>query len=258
MRAYAGITYPRTMSLIVWRRSSTIVMSITTAVHTFFQFLAAFVAHEDWRQMRVEAYQTLNLTNVTARFFWTADPLYASMILSDNSTGECDSAYSCTDVGLLQLEEAGHRLRCHELGVCPVGAGVLEGLASGMSSFDSCDATSSMRVRNCSYFDAPRLETFPEYSLRMAEVGLKRMILDAEEKKVVIYYAVATCALLAWLCNLAAMASWYNLRKSKNWIAIGWLFTFIAPFVISVVPMRMFVSWEAFDPVRDAYILCTR
>lgn len=127
MRAYAGITYPRTMSLIVWRRSSMIVMSITTAVHAFFQFLGAYVAHEDWRQMRVEAHQPLSLINVTARFFWTADPLYASMILSDNSTGECDSAYSCSDVELLQLEEAGHHLRCHELGACPVGAGVLEG-----------------------------------------------------------------------------------------------------------------------------------
>ena len=44
-----------------------------------------------------------------------------------------------------------------------------------------------------------------------------------------------------------------NLKKSKKWIAVGWLCTFIAPFVISVVPMRMFVNWEAFDPVREAY-----
>ena len=39
----------------------------------------------------------------------------------------------------------------------------------------------------------------------------------------VIYYAVAICALLAWFCNLGAMASWYNLKKSSKMIKLGWL-----------------------------------
>jgi hypothetical protein len=55
------------------------------------------------------------------------------------------------------------------------------------------------------------------------------------------------------LCLAIALTSWYNLRKSRKYIAIGWLMTFIAPFVISVVPMKMFVDWDAFNPVSDAF-----
>ena len=44
--------------------------------------------------------------------------------------------------------------------------------------------------------------------MRVAGVGLKKMLLDAEQKKVIIFYAVATCALVAWLCNMKAMSTW--------------------------------------------------
>ena len=31
--------------------------------------------------------------------------------------------------------------------------------------------------------------------------------------------------------------------------------TFVAPFLISIVPMRMFVDWDEFEPVREVPII---
>jgi hypothetical protein len=240
MFAYAGVEYPRTLSLIVWRRSSMIVMSVSTLVHGVFQFWGAFSAHDQWKQSVLDSKQTLDMTNVSARYYWTASPEFTQEILADNATNDG------TDISFAHL--------CREFSTCAsvTTDAVLEGLADSMSSFDSCDPTSSF-FRNCTYFDAPRLESFAEYSLRMADVGLSRMLLDADEKSVWILFAVATCAILAWVCNMLAMSSWYNLKKSKRWILIGWLCTFVAPFMISIMPMRMFVDWRAMDPVREAY-----
>jgi hypothetical protein len=247
MFAYAQIEYPRTMSLIVWRRSSMIVMSITTLIHAIFQYWGAYLAHDDWFAKKDYISQSLTMSNVTDKFFWTADPEFAASLLGENATE------IAPEIDELRLLPAGDSLVCREFSNCPNTGLVLEGLASGLSSFDSCDASSRLRTRNCTFFEGPRLEGFDQYSLRMLDVGYERMMHSATEKEVIIYYAVATCAIFAWICNLLAMSSWYNLKKSRKWIAIGWLMTFVAPFLISIVPMRMFVSWDEFEPVREAY-----
>ena len=54
------------------------------------------------------------------------------------------------------------------------------------------------------------------YSVRVAGVGLKKMLLDAEQKKVIIFYAVATCALVAWLCNMKAMSTWCKQPTTRH------------------------------------------
>ena len=233
MFAYAQIEYPRTLSLIVWRRSGTIVMSVTTLVHAMFQYWAAWAAQQHFETLKIDAQQSLHMMNRTDTWFWTSDPTF----LQDLRTDQLEDN---SDIELLGAPQV-----CHAFSSCPTDRDALEGLADGMGMFANCDATSSF-FRNCTYFEAPRLESFSEYSVRMAHVGLARMIVDAEQKHVWVLVAVATCAVIAWICNIAAMNSWYNLKKSKKFIALGWLFTFIAPFIISIVPMRMFVDWDQF------------
>ena len=219
--AYSRIEYPRTLSLIVWRRSSTIVMSVTTLLHAYFQFQAAYASQQGLVSLREVAHQPLQMINVSDTFWVTDDHDFSSQHNVPAAEG--------TNI-------FGRRLQ---------GAG----MAEGPDPLVNCGPM----YTNCTSYEGTRLETFPEYTLRMGQVCLTSMVLRAEEKTVIINYAVATCALIAWVCNIAAMTSWYNLKKSRRWILIGWLFTFIAPFIISIVPMRMFVDWSGCNPVREGY-----
>jgi len=158
----------------VWRRSCTIVMSITTLLHALFQFLGAYLAHEEWQTMAVDAEQSLNMSNVTDRFFWTADDAFVQELLAANATADDGDSIS-----LLATSAGGDPMRCAAFADCPAVPGVLEGTASsGLSMLEGCaweaaidPLTASLlvtptddvsRSRNCTYFDAPRLESFAE------------------------------------------------------------------------------------------------
>ena len=76
--AYSRIEYPRTLSLIVWRRSSTIVMSVTTLLHAYFQFQAAYASQQGLVSLREVAHQPLQMINVSDTFWVTDDHDFSS------------------------------------------------------------------------------------------------------------------------------------------------------------------------------------
>ena len=127
----------------MWRRSCTIVMSITTLLHALFQFLGAYLAHEEWQTMAVDAEQSLNMTNVTDRFFWTADDAFVQELLAANATADDGDSIS-----LLATSAGGDPMRCAAFANCPAVPGVLEGTAScGHGAADPVDAPSALEQR---------------------------------------------------------------------------------------------------------------
>jgi hypothetical protein len=176
MFAYARIEFPRTLSLVVWRRSSMIVMAFTTFAHAAFQFLGAWEAHGELSDLEEFSNDILTMKNVTDTFFWTSDFDLMLKLQGGPKYDPMTGVY----VPLPQR---------------------VDGLKSDLGTLDSCEPSSRL-FSNCTYYEGQRLESFAEYSARMGQVGLAKMLLEAEQKQVIILYAVSTCALLAWMFNL--------------------------------------------------------
>ena len=99
-------------------------------------------------------------------------------------------------------------------------------------------------------FDGERRETLPEYAGRLLRIAVAVVVKGMKRGEVMVAYVTTSAAFLAWVCNIIAMASWYNMKKSIKWIRIGWACAFIAPFLITTYPMKTFIDLtEANDVV---------
>ena len=88
----------------------------------------------------------------------------------------------------------------------------------------------------------------------MTKVAYARMMVDAEAATVSIN---AVLILLAWAALILASLSFQvysKYRLSRTLVMCGWLCTFLAPFLLSVIPLRLFIKWENAEPVTDAML----
>jgi len=98
-------------------------------------------------------------------------------------------------------------------------------------------------------------EDFSDFQKRMTKVGYAKMMVDAEKATVSINIILI---LLAWAALILASLSFHmysNYKMSRNLVMLGWLCTFLAPFLLSVIPLRLFIKWEATEEVTDAMML---
>mmetsp|Transcript_48023 Transcript_48023/g.112150 ORF Transcript_48023/g.112150 Transcript_48023/m.112150 type:complete len:1008 (-) Transcript_48023:57-3080(-) len=57
-----------------------------------------------------------------------------------------------------------------------------------------------------------------------------------------------SCCMLWW-----SLKHWSQFHLSRRTVMLGWLVTFLAPFLITLVPTRLFISWEKVNPVVETY-----
>ena len=85
MLAYAGVEYPRTLSLMVWRRSNTIIMMLLNLIHTLIMLEAAITLHTvtlaSWKE---RSPPTVPLTKIMVNdtHFWSTDPVLNAELVS--------------------------------------------------------------------------------------------------------------------------------------------------------------------------------
>lgn len=78
----AGVEYPRTLSLIVWRRSTMILMMVFNLIHAFVLLEAAWYTHTVTLAMWEEKSEApLEMINVPETLFWSADPVLNAEII---------------------------------------------------------------------------------------------------------------------------------------------------------------------------------
>jgi len=98
-------------------------------------------------------------------------------------------------------------------------------------------------------------EDFKVYQKRMSKVAYARMMVDAEAATVSINIILI---LLAWAALILASLSFHLYSKyklSRSLVMLGWLCTFLAPFLLSIIPLRLFIKWDDAQEVQDAMMM---
>jgi hypothetical protein len=117
----------------------------------------------------------------------------------------------------------------------------------------NCSAGIYDGVFNFTLFDGERQESIAEYAGRLLRIAVAVVVKGMKRGEVMVAYVNASAAFLAWVLNIIAMASWYNMKKSIKWIRIGWACAFLAPFLISTYPMKTFIDLNEANGVVLAF-----
>jgi len=98
-------------------------------------------------------------------------------------------------------------------------------------------------------------EEFNTYMKRMVKVGYARMMAEAESAMISIN---ALLILLAWGAIVLAYLGFHlysRYKLSRSLVIMGWFCTFLAPFLLSMIPLRLFIRWERSQVVQDAMLM---
>jgi len=98
-------------------------------------------------------------------------------------------------------------------------------------------------------------EEFRTYLKRMVKVGYARMMAEAESAMISIN---ALLIFLAWAAIMLAYLGFHLYSRymlSRTLVTMGWFCTFLAPFLLSMIPLRLFIRWQKSVPVQDAMLL---
>ena len=98
-------------------------------------------------------------------------------------------------------------------------------------------------------------EPFSTYSNRMMKTGYARMMSEAESAMISIN---ALLILLAWAAIVLATLAFHlysRYKLSRTLVMLGWFCTFLAPFLLSMIPLRLFIRWDESAPVQEALML---
>jgi len=98
-------------------------------------------------------------------------------------------------------------------------------------------------------------EEFSIYMKRMVKVGYARMMAEAESAMISIN---ALLILLAWAAIVLAYLGFHlysRYKLSRTLVMLGWFCTFLAPFMLSMIPLRLFIRWDKSQPVQDAMMV---
>ena len=98
-------------------------------------------------------------------------------------------------------------------------------------------------------------EEFNTYMKRMVKVGYARMMAEAESAMISINFLLI---LLAWSAMVLAYLGFHlysRYKLSRSLVIMGWFCTFLAPFLLSMIPLRLFIRWDRSQPVQDAMLM---
>jgi hypothetical protein len=95
--------------------------------------------------------------------------------------------------------------------------------------------------------------SFIEYQNKILQIALARTALPAKQIDVILDVILAAFAWIALVPTLMALSRWHRYGLSMRLVGAAWLLTFVTPFLVSIIPVRMFVDWDAMDEVFADY-----
>lgn len=94
---------------------------------------------------------------------------------------------------------------------------------------------------------------FLEYQAKILQIALARTALPAKQVDVILDVILAAFSWIALVPTLMALSRWHRYGLSLRLVGAAWLLTFVTPFLVSIIPVRMFVDWDAMDVVFEDY-----
>uniref|UniRef100_A0A7R9UPC8 Uncharacterized protein n=1 Tax=Diacronema lutheri TaxID=2081491 RepID=A0A7R9UPC8_DIALT len=94
---------------------------------------------------------------------------------------------------------------------------------------------------------------FVEYQSKIVQIALARTALPAKQIDVILDVILAAFAWIALVPTLMALSRWHRYGLSLRLVSAAWLLTFVTPFLVSIIPVRMFVDWDAMDAIFADY-----
>ncbi|GMH68808.1 hypothetical protein TL16_g05011 [Triparma laevis f. inornata] len=188
-------------------------------------------------------------TNVVERLdSWCNDPNYCHW------SNETDiTMYAMFDYGVnYESGDSDIRWRCyadHTTRILNDGTRVYDTATAGRKYCDVHNSITALLER------AQGREEFNTYMKRMVKVGYARMMAEAEAAMVSIN---ALLILLAWAAIVLAYLGFHfysRYKLSRSLVMMGWFCTFLAPFLLSMIPLRLFIQWDRSQPVQDAMLM---
>ena len=96
-------------------------------------------------------------------------------------------------------------------------------------------------------------EPFMSYSNRFAAHSATTLEADTLGPQATIYACITAMCACTVLCNGAAVYCWDRYVLSRRAVLAGWFCLFAAPFLLSIVPLNMFISWSKLPRLVDTY-----
>mmetsp|Transcript_28267 Transcript_28267/g.83015 ORF Transcript_28267/g.83015 Transcript_28267/m.83015 type:complete len:668 (-) Transcript_28267:100-2103(-) len=96
--------------------------------------------------------------------------------------------------------------------------------------------------------------SFTDYQREIILIAMARTALPAKQIDSILDLILAFFSWVALIPTLMALSRWHRYGISLRLVGAAWMLTFVTPFVISITPVRMFVDWQAMDPVFKDFI----
>ena len=97
-------------------------------------------------------------------------------------------------------------------------------------------------------------EDFDVYMDRMVKVAYARVMSDAENAMISINGVLMILTWAAFLLAYLAFHFYSRYKLSRMLVMAGWFCTFLAPFIVSIIPLRLFLRLEQSEPVQRAML----
>jgi len=94
-------------------------------------------------------------------------------------------------------------------------------------------------------------ELWAGYLTMMSRGMLAKLMKQTSARDVLGSITQVVCTLISSVFLWQTTRVWSQFWISRNLIRMSWLFTVIAPFLITMVPVRPFIDWTVLDPVQE-------
>ena len=96
-------------------------------------------------------------------------------------------------------------------------------------------------------------EPFLSYTERFADYSAQTLKADTLGPQAMIYACITAMCACTVLCNGVAIHYWDRYVYSRRAVFAGWFCLFAAPFLLSIVPLNLFISWSKLPLLVDTY-----
>jgi len=93
------------------------------------------------------------------------------------------------------------------------------------------------------------IESFSDYTKRMTSVSFVRMNLKAATVDEAMRILILVLGLVSVVLSMVSLQVYSRYKLSRTLMLFGWFVTFLGPFLSTIMPLRMFLDWEAVDSV---------
>jgi hypothetical protein len=85
------------------------------------------------------------------------------------------------------------------------------------------------------------------YTRATTLVAIKSVYVDVMYVGFICQLVLVILSWIAFVANLMALVRWTKYQESRQWLLIGWFGMYLAPFLISLVPVKEFLNWEKYN-----------